>query len=743
MKKIICLFATSHRFFQVIALVGALSANVLTAQGQEMSLVKHSEVIQIDGRVDEPVWDGIAPLESKQKVPNAGAPPTQRTEMRITYDDDFLYLSCRMFDTNPELIIANTKKRDDFTENTEWCGFLIDTYNDRENALAFYVTPMGSKLDMAIANDAEGANGFNLSWDSYWEAAALIDDQGWHAELKIPFSILPFEVNDEKVIMGITAFRYLARNDETDIFPPRDPALGSSFKPSLTQKIAFEGIKRHNPVHVTPYILSGREVVHSIAGAGDRYEGASSFINQVGLDAKIALRSNATLDVTVNTDFAQVEADDQQINLTRLNLFFPEKRQFFQERSSLFDFSFGALDKVFHSRRIGIVDGEQTQIYGGMRVFGRFDKLELGALSMQTGSRNEVGSENFGVFRVRRNVLNENSTIGAILTNRTDFNGAFNTVYGLDATLRFLKQNYASFRIAQSSTNGVAHDLLSSDASKVFFEIEKRSLDKLTYKLNYSRAGANYNPAMGFEQREDAAQVNYNIGYNFFPDASSTVLQVGPYVSGNLIWDNPTNVQETRNLFLGAQALTKSGWTYDAHVRTYREETLQPLSFPRGVVIPEGIYDFASLAATVVTSSAKRLSYAAFVEAGAFYNGRRLALNISSLLNITPDLILETGIDYNLLDMPGIQDPVSIRLLRLKVSYNVSTKLFLSAITQFNNVSQAVLSNVRIRYNAKDGNDFYLVYNTDFNQHRNRLLPALPVSNQGTLLVKYNYTFHF
>ena len=199
--------------------------------------------IQIDGIVNEPIWQTITPLSVTQKVPNAGASPTQKTEIRITYDENYIYLSGKLFDNEPNKINTNSKKRDDFTENSEWFGFLIDTYDDRENALAFYVTPNGSRLDMALSNDMVGPNAFNVDWNTFWDASATITEEGWFAEMRIPFSSLPFEVVDGKTIMGITAWRYLARNDETDIFPPRDLSTGSSFRPSLTQRFVFEGVE--------------------------------------------------------------------------------------------------------------------------------------------------------------------------------------------------------------------------------------------------------------------------------------------------------------------------------------------------------------------------------------------------------------------------------------------------------------------------------------------------------------------
>ena len=556
-----------------LIIVLVLCASIVAiGQTSLMQATKLSTEITIDGRVTDEEWDLVPKLHVTQKVPNAGDKPTQETELRIAYDEKYLYMSGRMYDDELQKIIANTKKRDDFTENTEWCGLLIDSYNDRENALAFYVTPTGSKLDMALSNDAQGPTAFNISWNNYWDVATTRNEHGWFAELRIPFTSLPFEVVDGQVVMGITAWRYLARNDETDIFPPRDLSTGSSFRPSLTQPFAFTDIQQKKPVHITPYILAGMANVDMFSNEENTQFGYTKYKKEIGLDAKIALSSNATMDVTLNTDFAQVEADDQQVNLARTNIFFPEKRLFFQERSSLFDFNFGSYDKLFHSRRIGIVNGEQTRIYGGVRAIGKFGSWETGILTMQTTGQSNANGENFTVFRLRKKVLNDNSTIGLIYTNRADFDGTYNSVYGLDANLRVVGENYLGMRWAQSFSDGLANKISSLDAAKFYIEWTKRSQNGLTYSFNYGRAGKDYNPAVGFEHRYDFHKLNINVAYNLFPTMKSTIVLHGPYANLDMTWGNTTGALESEYVNLGYNVLTKSGFTYDVKLQSETEQ---------------------------------------------------------------------------------------------------------------------------------------------------------------------------
>ncbi|EAR03028.1 carbohydrate binding family 9 domain-containing protein [Maribacter sp. HTCC2170] len=703
------------------------------------SVVKITDKVVIDGEVNELFWEAIEPLNSTQKVPNAGDQPTQKTEIRIAYDEKYLYLSGRLFDNEPNKINTNTKRRDDFTENTEWCGLLIDTYDDRENALAFFVTPTGARLDMALSNDIVGPNAFNLSWNTFWDGASKITEEGWFAEIRIPFSSLPFESVDGKTIMGITTWRYLARNDETDIFPPRDLSTGSSFRPSLTQRFVFENIEEKKPFRIAPYILTGGESNSNLSEDGQEYEFDDAFKRELGLDAKIAFGSNAIADISLNTDFAQVEVDDQQVNLSRFNLFFPEKRLFFQERASLFDFNFGAFDKVFYSRQIGIVNGRQTRIYGGLRTVAKFGRWEAGFLNMQTASQDDVASENFGVFRVRRRILNENSNLGLIVTNRTDLRGTNNTVYGIDTTIKLFGQNFLSARWAQSfDTNLEPED---TDNSKYFVQLNKRSQKGVVYTFNYGRTGKNYLPKMGFERRLDYNQLGTKLSYNIFPSAKSKIVQYGPYVNSVFIWGNTSKELETRNNELGFQLLTKLGWNYTIFLNNNKELLLSELSLVGGITLDAGAYNFNSVSATMISPVTQRISYATTLDIGNFYDGKKVTISASPFMNITPDFILQGSLSYNKLTFESSNINKDITLASLKLLHTFSTKLTLSSQVQYNNVSKTYAGNFRLRYNPKEGNDFYLVYNGDFNQNIGRVQPYLPTSNYQSVQLKYTHTF--
>ncbi|MET2984545.1 DUF5916 domain-containing protein [Aureibaculum conchae] len=719
-----------------------LTNHTILSQNTIIEAQKINAKITVDGIVNEPIWETIKPLKVTQKVPNSGDAPTQKTEIRIAYDNEFIYLSGRMFDNEPEKINSNSKKRDEFTENTEWCGIIIDTYNDRENALSFFVTPTGSKLDMALSGDITGSNAFNTSWNTYWETAATITKLGWFAEIKIPFSSLAFEVKNGEVIMGITTWRYLARNDETDIYPPRDVSSGSSFRPSLTQRFSFKNIKKKTPIHITPYVLIGFEKLNEFNIDNQNYDANNNFKKEVGLDAKISLGSNTTLDLTVNTDFAQVEADNQQVNLTRSSIFFPEKRLFFQERAGLFNFDFGLSDKLFHSRRIGIVEGQQTHIYGGARLIGKFGKWELGGLTMQTGSKGEIDSENFTVFRVRKNIINENSTVGLITTNRTDFQGKYNSVYGIDANVRIIKDNYITLKWAQSYIDDQKENS-DLNRSKLFAEISKRSQQGFTYTINYSKAGKDYVPGVGFETRRDFSQLNSNLSYNIFPKQESKISQYGPYSNSTLIWRNTDGSLESRNLILGFQMLTKLGWTYNIFSTVDKESLIYPFNFPENIEIAPGNYNFNSINASISSSAANKFAYSLTLGTGGFYEGNKTTINFAPFINITTDLSVQGNYQLNYLKFPNQNKSTTVQLGNVNILYTLNTKLNVSSLIQYNNVSQTITGGLRIRYNPKEGNDFYLVYNGDLNQNTNRVIPKLPVSNSQSILLKYSHTFHF
>ncbi|MCK4466700.1 MAG: carbohydrate binding family 9 domain-containing protein, partial [Bacteroidales bacterium] len=445
--------------------------------GQDPIVIKKiEENIVFDGLPFEDIWNEVEPFPVVMFQPNYGREPTEKTEIRLCYNDQYLFVSGRLYDKDPSKIKSATKKRDDFGGNSDGFGIILDTFDDNENALLFATTPVGLRSDFMIFNDAVGRMNhmpFNISWNTFWDVKTVINEEGWFVEIRIPISSLRFQDIDGITTMGLIVWRSIPHKNETIIFPAIHPKYGiwAMMKPSQAQKIVFNSIKPEKPVYIAPYALSGISEVHEMNEEETAYIKDNKPTLEGGLDIKYGLRSNITLDLTLNTDFAQVEADDEQVNLTRFSLFFPEKRLFFQERSSNFSFNLGGPSNLFYSRRIGIYDGKPVRIYGGARIVGRAGKWDIGLLDMQTApvwERDSIGqkqkvlpSENFGILRLRRQVINPNSYVGGILTSRMGTNGSYNYAYGLDGIFRLFGDDYLDIKWAQSFETDSLNDPIS------------------------------------------------------------------------------------------------------------------------------------------------------------------------------------------------------------------------------------------------------------------------------------------
>ena len=383
---------------------------------QPYPLTRLTGPIQLDGMSDEAAWQVVEPLPATMYEPTAGLEPSERTVFRVAYDDEYLYAAGQLYDSEPDGIRATTLKRDDTSFSNDWFAIGVDGFNDRENLLLFATNPAGVRSDGVIRDGQEPTG--NFDWNTFWDSAVQQTDEGWFAEIRIPLSSLRFQERDGRTLMGLLLWRRIARKNEAITFPSFPSGMGSLFRASRMQEVALEALHRENPLYATPYLLVGTGRAHALNATGTAYTANGQSVREAGLDVKYALTSNLTLDLTYNTDFAQVEADDQQVNLTRFSLFLPEKRLFFQERAAMFDFPTGQTDRLFYSRRVGLNGNQQVPILGGARLVGRVGGWDVGALNMQTAESGDVAGENLGVARVRRQVLNENSYLGGIATSR-------------------------------------------------------------------------------------------------------------------------------------------------------------------------------------------------------------------------------------------------------------------------------------------------------------------------------------
>ncbi|MHA2289917.1 MAG: DUF5916 domain-containing protein, partial [Promethearchaeota archaeon] len=443
-----------------------LYPTTITSQTKEKFIIPRlSGTIELDGKADEDAWQKIEPISLIMFTPHFMGNPTEKSTFKIAHDDNFVYVAGYLYDSEPDKIQAPVLTRDNMGGFNDWFGVIFDTYNDKENALTFFTNPEGIRTDFTVYNDAQGEFPFKPSWNTFWDVEVTRNNQGWFAEIKIPLTSLRFQDKDGKVVMGLIAWRLIARKNEFQVFPtiPNKWGFWSVFKPSQAQEILLENIKSKNPIYITPYGLGGYGLTSKLNDDETLYDITRDFTKALGLDIKYGLTSNLTMDLTYNTDFAQVEADDQQVNLTRFSLFFPEKRLFFQERSSIFEFNTGGPNRLFYSRRIGIdEDGNPVDIYGGVRIVGRTGKWDLGILDMQTKKSIELPSENFGVLRFRRQAFNENSYLGGMITSRIGMDGNKNIAYGLDGTIRPFGDEYISISLVQTLENDQKFSLRSA-----------------------------------------------------------------------------------------------------------------------------------------------------------------------------------------------------------------------------------------------------------------------------------------
>lgn len=723
-----------------------LAPTALAAQSQtslpELPRVEGA-TITLDGRLDEAAWNSAAPVDlGHQLRPREGARPSEATEVRIFYDHEALYIGARLRERDPRRMVRRAVERNSFHRyDQDGFAVILDTNLDARTAFGFIVTPGGARTDMAVFDEANVS--WNTDWNAFWDAATTTDEAGWTLEMRIPFSSLRFEADDDGgVRMGMILWRYLARNDEFATFPAIPNRWGNSaYKPGQGTPVVFRGIEPVNPLYIKPYLLGGVERRPALAEGGNAWIGESDPTLEVGGDIKYNVTSSLVLDLTVNTDFAQVEADDQRFNLERFPLFFPEKRDFFQERSDLFNFRLpGGSDRLFHSRRIGIASGVPIPIQGGARLTGRQGNWELGLLNMQTGSAVvngvEVPGENFGVVRVQRPVLDQGSYVGTLFTSRTDLDGTTNLVYAADADLHMGHDNYLGIQAGISTDRGAS----SGSGRQASLILQRRVNRGLSFGYSFQHLGEGFNAGVGFISRDGLNRSGNRTQYTWFPSG-------GPLLNHSLahrfefIWDHRFAAMETAGSTLTWNARFRNG----ASARWGLEYAWDRLDAPfnvGGLTVPAGEYEFVAGSVGFGSPSGSALQVGGSLEGGGYFGGHRLGGSLD--LSWTPDPRLAVGLQnvVNRINLPAGRSDVLIS--RLRVGTALSRTLSAQALVQYNSSGKVVAPNIRIRYNPKEGSDLFIVYNEAMNTDLlpgDPELPRLPRSQFRALQLKYTYTF--
>jgi hypothetical protein len=688
--------------------------------------------IVVDGRPDEPAWTAVPPLPLTQYAPSYRQAPAQRSLIRVAYDDEALYAAGWFYDEEPAGIRVNSLYRDRWNGDDAFAIY-VDAFNDNTNAKWFGTTPAGMRFDVLVSADGEETND---SWDGHWDAESAITAEGWFAEVRIPFSTLGFQTIEGQAVMGLTVSRLVARTGERVTFPDIDPRFAFR-SPSQAHKILLRGVRSRTPIYFTPYALSGLN-----RGIGDAAPDRDDWRYDVGADLRYAVSGTLTLDLTANTDFAQVEADTQQVALDRFPLFFPEKRRFFQEGSGVFDFPTTGGGQLFHSRRIGLTDDRRpVPVLAGARLVGRAGSWDVGFLDMQTDAFERTPSQNFGVLRLRRSVFNPYSLLGVMATSRVG-GGAHNLALGTDGVFRLSRDYYLTLKWAGTLDDRDPAGTGALDRSLWNARWQRRTERGLSYSLEGLRVGPAYRPEVGFLPRSDVTTANAVGNWYFFTDKSKYFRRVYPGALAFHTFRNSDRALETGTWAAWIQWDTKAGGGGWVEPKLFHEDVRD--AFPIGnTVIPAGKYTFADLQVVFRMPAGARLRTDVDARAGTFFDGTRAQVVVTPTWNVSRHLELGASYQLTRLRFDKRAEADDIHLAELSIRAALDARASANAFLQYNSTTRRVDLNLRLRYNLAEGTDLWVVYDEGLLTERTTEPGAarLPLSTGRALIVKATYTF--
>ena len=678
-----------------------------------MSAHRTSEEIKVDGVLDEAVWQSVEPIRQLYQIqPDQGEPATEQSEVRILYDDKKLYFGFIFFDSEMDKIVANDMRRDSEGLRSNDYGFLLlDTYNDRRNAVFFRFTPVGGIEDTAVSNSG---GSLNHSWDIVWECRCRINEDHWTVEIAIPFSQLRFEQSDV-MNWGVNFGREIARKQEIAAWNEAPKTYGGLAKYRTAYFGTLEGLEGISPsrhLELLPYVLPGMSSVPET----EKTQG----VFEAGLDLKYGLTPNLTADLTFNTDFAQVEADQEQVNLTRFSLFFPEQRPFFLEGASIFEVGIPRTSfrrppplLLFYSRRIGLAEERAIPLLGGGKVTGKIGPYGIGILNVLTDKFEDDGTEtseadifneprtNYSVVRVNRDILS-GSTVGAILVNKQDAD-AYNRTTGLDFSYRPTREINLQGLWARTFETDV---LGKSNAFSLTGDWRTN-----LFRLNgsYMDIGEDFNPEVGFVQRADLRRFRGDASYTPWPGKFGIrEIQIGPEIDLILTQDNEVETQEiTFDTRFSFETGDDIGFQLKNTTENLNEEFLI-----QDISIPVEDYNFTSFRTSIRTSSSRMITGRLQVEIGEFYSGTRRGFSIEATVRPSARFSIEPFIEFNRITLTD--EEFDANAFGGRVGYSFSTTLFTKLFTQWSTDTDIISANFLVNYIYRPGSDFYLVLNQTY-----------------------------
>ena len=733
---------------------------VRDASGVTLRATRIGQRIDIDGDLDEEVYEQVQSMSDFiQNDPVEGAPATERTEVWLLFDDDNVYVVARCWETRPDRIVANEMRRDNIRvvrdDNFAWS---FDTFYDRRNVIMFEVTAVGGRIDAQTTNESQ----VNLDWNPIWDFSVGRFDGGWTMEAALPFKSLRYRAGGPQV-WGFQARRVNRWKNESSYLTPLSAAQGlrGHFRASLAATlVGIDAPPASRLFEVKPYAIG--DLTTNLAPSDPAARLSNEPDGDFGVDVKLGVTEGLTADFTYNPDFAQVEADEQQINLTRFNLFFPEKREFFLENQGIFSFGGGAtsgriagatdMPILFYSRRIGLEGTREVPLRAGGRLTGRAGAFTLGAINIHSGelladapvstsltpgtasvaAAPLAPGANFTVLRAKRDILRR-STIGLLFTGRSQsrIGDGSNEAYGADAVFGFYDDVTINTHWAQTRTPGLTGNDTSYRA-----QLDYRG-DRYGVEMEHLLVGDSFNPEIGFVRRRDMRR-SYGL-FRFSPRPRNIGWVRRFLWSGSFAYvENLAGQVETREAtgIFTIELDNSDMFTVNA-MKSY-EFLPAPFPIARGVTLPVAGYDFTNGQVSYQFGPQRRVGGTMMVEHGTFYSGTKTAFTLSrGRASITNQFSVEPTWSFNQIDL--VEGSFTTNLIGSRITYTMTPLMFASALLQYNSAAEAVSANVRFRWEYQPGSELFIV----FNEQRDTTMRRFPGLVNRAFVVKFNRLFRF
>jgi hypothetical protein len=720
--------------FTLLFLCSSLTGQYIT------SAVKASSDPVMDGDVlNDPAWANVPEVTTFiQKTPDEGQSVSEKTAVKVMYTEKTFYVSVVCYDTNPGEIVISDTRRDSPLNNSDSFSFIIDTFKDFQTGYLFGTNPAGIEYDAQITGGGEGGSmmrrfsmgtggGFNVNWDAVWEVKSQKGDFGWSAEFAIPFKTLRYATNKDQS-WGINFERVIARKKEEAHWSPisRQHTMNRLVSAGT---LTHMNVPTSRNIKILPYVLGQNNVNKSETTS-------KSSDGNFGLDAKLSIGSSMSLDLTYNTDFAQVEADEQQINLDRFSLFFPEKRAFFLENAGLFSVGsgggfFGPDIEMFFSRRIGVgPGGAPVPILGGGRLTGTAGGMKIGMLSMRTEAVKDITEANqYSVFRLKKELPNR-THIGAMYTalDHMGTDGYVNNAYAFDAQIGIGELSKIVVFAGLTETPEMDKD----NAYAYRMEIA-RDTKQISTNASYTEVGASFNPEMGYLKRENYRKWSGRIFTRFRPENKFGLLEIRPHVNYDGYW-KLDGFQESGRWHIDNHWEFRSGFEIHTGTNLVKEGVIEVFEISDSVFVSAGTYDDQEIQIMIMTNQAKPISFSSMNRIGGFFGGDRINMTPTVRLRYKDRFTSEFSFNFNKVNLPG--GNFTTNLLRARLTYSFTPKMYIQSLLQYNNQSDQWSMNWRFIWQRSAGTGLYLVYNQvqDYD--------GIPIEKSTkSFVVKYSYLF--